>query len=175
MPGHTFPGDPHFLAIPRSYRNHPNGEFPLCGREWNKLPGWWLWGQVFHGGLTTSPPHTGNPAVREGVHTHTRVALLSGRGYTQSPASQAQVREDREALVTDCRRAAWGRPFHPSTSQGLVKREEMQDLQGIIPSSSLLPPTDLHSHIRAATGRTGHVCLSPPLGSLGRTEPAAQA
>ena len=86
-----------------------------------------------------TPPHTGNPAVREGVHTHTRVALLSGRGYTQSPASQAQVREDREALVTDCRRATWGRPFHPSTSQGLVKREEMQDLQGIIPSSRNSP------------------------------------
>ena len=87
MPGHTFPGDPHFLAIPRSYRNHPNGEFPLCGREWNKLPGWWLWGQVFHAGLTTNPPthresccqggsthtHTGSPPVREGIHTEPRI------------------------------------------------------------------------------------------------------
>ena len=38
-PGHTFPGHPHFLALPRSYRNHPNGEFPLCGYKWNNCLG----------------------------------------------------------------------------------------------------------------------------------------
>lgn len=64
---------------------------------------------------TDNQPHTWGVLLSERGYTHTQGALLSGRGHTQSPATQAQVREDREALVTDCRRAAWGRPFHLST------------------------------------------------------------
>lgn len=107
--------------------------------------------------------YTGSPPVGEGTHTEPRTPGVDsgGQGGTGHRLQESSM---GKALP----------PWHlegPSEVGGDVgsagHHPELQEEPSLLPSAA--------SNIRAATGRTGHVCLSPPLGSLGRTEPAAQA
>lgn len=142
-----------------------------------QLSGWWLWGQMLHGGLTTSPTH-GELATREGVHTHTGSPPV-GEGTHTEPCTPGASSGGQGGTGHRLQESSTGKALHPRHLAGPSEAAGDAGSAGHHPElqeqPSLQPPTGSHSYIRAATGRTGHVCLSPPLGSLGRTEPAAQA